>query len=77
MSISISKFYCNESYLKVVTNKNIMFKQLITVGIRKFCVVGNLSGEFIQLPPLGSVVLYVTRHQNVITAEYNRQHSIK
>ena len=28
-----------------------------------------------QLPLLGSVVLYVTRHENVITAEYNRQHS--
>ena len=54
-----------------------MFKQLITVGIRKFCVAGNLSGEYIQFPLLGSVVLYVTRHQNVITAEYNRQHSIK
>ena len=54
-----------------------MFKQLITVGIRRFFVVGNLSGEYIQFPLLGSVVLYVTRHQNVITAEYNRQHSIK
>ena len=33
MNISISKFYFNESYLKVVDNKGIMFKQLITVAI--------------------------------------------
>ena len=33
MNISISKFYFNESYLKVVDNKSIMFKQLITVAI--------------------------------------------
>ena len=32
-------------YLKAVNNKSIMFKQLITVGIWKFCVVGNLSEE--------------------------------
>ena len=32
-------------YLKAVNNKSIMFKQLITVGIWKFCVVGNLSDE--------------------------------
>ena len=38
-------FCCNESYLKVVNNKSIMFKQLIKVGIRKFCVKGNLSDE--------------------------------
>ena len=33
MNISISKFCHNESYLKVVNNKSIMFKQLIAVGI--------------------------------------------
>ena len=33
--------------------------------------------KYIQFLLLGSVILYVTRHQNVITAEYNRQHSIK
>ena len=45
MNISISKFCYNESYLKVVNNKSIMFKQLIAVGIWKFCIVGNLSDE--------------------------------
>ena len=33
MNISISEFYCNESYLKVVNNKSIMFEQLITAAI--------------------------------------------
>ena len=32
-------------YLKVVNNKSIMFNQLITVGIWKVCIVGNLSDE--------------------------------
>ena len=34
-----------EDYLKMVNNKIIMFKQLITEGIWKFYVVGNLSDE--------------------------------
>ena len=39
-------FYYNESYdLKVVNNKSIMFKQLITVSISKFCVAGNWSDK--------------------------------
>ena len=32
-------------YLKVLNNKSIMFKQLITVGIWWFCIVGSLSDE--------------------------------
>ena len=35
-------------YLKMVNNKSIMFKQLITVQIWKFCVVGNLSDEILS-----------------------------
>ena len=34
-----------ERYLKVLNNKSIMLKRLITVGIWKFCIVGNLSDE--------------------------------
>ena len=45
MNISVSKFCCNESYLKVVNNKSIMFKQLITARILKFCVEENLSND--------------------------------
>ena len=36
-------------YLKEVNNKSIMFKQLITVGIWKCCVVGNLSDEIYSI----------------------------
>ena len=43
--ISISKFYCNETFLWVANNKGIIFKQFIAVFILKFCVVGSLSEE--------------------------------
>ena len=35
-------------YLKMVNYKSIMFKQLITVEIRKFYVVGNLSDKILS-----------------------------
>ena len=35
-------------YLTVVNNKSIMFKQLVTVGIQKFCAVGNLNDEILS-----------------------------
>ena len=43
--ISISKFYCNETFLWVANNKGIIFKQFIAVFILKFWVVGSLSEE--------------------------------
>ena len=45
---SISAKYEVGSYLKVVNKKSMMFKQLITAGIYKFCVVGNLSDEILS-----------------------------
>ena len=51
-----------EDYLKMVNNKSIMFKQLITVGSSKLFVAGNSVTKFIQFPQLGFGVLYVTRH---------------
>ena len=45
-----------------------MFKQLITVGIWKFCVVGNLTEENHSI----SAARFCC-----ITAENNRQHSFK
>ena len=35
-------------YLKVVNNKSIIFKQLITVGIWKFCGEENLRDEILS-----------------------------
>ena len=54
-------------YLKVVNNKSIMFKQLITVGIWKLCAVGNLSGTIHSISAArfryitSDRALYVTR----------------
>ena len=45
---SISAKYEVGRYLKVVNNKCTTFKQLITVGIWKFCVVGNLGDEILS-----------------------------
>ena len=45
---SISAKYEVGRYLKVVNNKSTMFKQLITVEIWKFCVVGNLGDEILS-----------------------------
>ena len=38
-------------YLKMVNYKSIMFKKLITVEIRKFCIVGNLSDKILSTSP--------------------------
>ena len=38
----------SESFLQVVNNKRTIFKQSVTVGIWKFCVLRNLSDEFIN-----------------------------
>ena len=43
MNISMSKFNCNKSYLKVVNNKSIMFKQLIQSSNQEFSKVGEFS----------------------------------
>ena len=60
MNISISKFYCYETF-QVVNNKSISLKQLVTVGIWNFCIVGNLSNN-----PAGTATLSQGCHNVVV-----------
>ena len=73
MNISVSKSYCDKSFLsRWWIIMRIILKQLITEGIWKFCVVGNLSHEnhSISAPSFCCVIMWqdneICKQLNVI-----------